>query len=80
MLAVIPEPPAYSSVVQLVRSRYGISAVACRELSLRLCQCLAGLHGAEVVHRDIKPDHVLVPPNVKAVLTDKGYVRTRISP
>jgi serine/threonine protein kinase len=38
----------------------------------RLCSPLAFLHGEGLVHRDLKPDNVLVRPNGSPVLVDFG--------
>src|SRR5205085_1053735 len=39
-----------------------------------LCAPLAYLHGEGLVHRDLKPDNVLVRPNGQPVLMDFGLV------
>jgi serine/threonine-protein kinase len=37
---------------------------------------LAALHAAGIVHRDVKPDNVIVTPEGRAVLTDLGLARS----
>src|SRR5262249_15057133 len=41
----------------------------------RLCQTLAFLHGEGVVHRDLKPDNVLLLGDARPVLVDFGIMR-----
>ena len=44
-------------------------------LGLDLCQALEHLHSLALIHRDIKPDNVLVAPDGHYVLADLGIVR-----
>lgn len=44
------------------------------ELAERLCDVLAYLHGEGMVHRDLKPDNVLVDRDARPVLLDFGLV------
>ncbi|WP_176579694.1 serine/threonine-protein kinase [Actinomadura latina] len=67
-------------VMQLVRAE-GLDKVIAREgplpparvaaIGLDLLDALGAAHGAGVVHRDVKPGNVLLPPG-RAVLTDFG--------
>lgn len=44
-------------------------------IGLQLAECLAHVHGRQVVHRDIKPANVLVEQGGRAYLTDFGVSR-----
>lgn len=47
-----------------------------RRIGVRLAEALALAHDEEVVHRDVKPDNVLLDDAGAAVLCDFGIVRT----
>ena len=46
-----------------------------RVVALRLCQAVAALHRAGIVHRDIKPDNVILGRDGAVKLIDLGVVR-----
>jgi len=46
-----------------------------RRIGLKLCQALSALHRAGVIHRDIKPDNVILGPAGEVHLIDLGVVR-----
>ncbi|HVI50492.1 MAG TPA: bifunctional protein-serine/threonine kinase/phosphatase [Candidatus Sulfotelmatobacter sp.] len=46
-----------------------------RRIGVKLCQALAALHRAGVIHRDIKPDNVILCPDGDVKLIDLGVVR-----
>ena len=46
------------------------------ELFIDICSGLAAAHRADLVHRDIKPDNILINEDGKAIVTDFGIVKT----
>lgn len=52
-----------------------LSAPAARKLARDVASALEALHAAGVVHRDVKPENILLGPS-GAVLTDLGLVRS----
>tara|TARA_R110002072_G_scaffold4238_1_gene29903 strand:- start:4722 stop:7265 length:2544 start_codon:yes stop_codon:yes gene_type:complete len=45
------------------------------EILLQLCDALSAVHGAGLLHRDLKPDNVILRPDGTAVLLDFGVAR-----
>ena len=48
------------------------AAIDCERLARELLGALAHIHGAGIVHRDIKPQNVLIAPDGGAKLIDFG--------
>jgi formylglycine-generating enzyme required for sulfatase activity len=46
------------------------------ELFIDICRGLAAAHKADLVHRDIKPDNILINEDGKAIVTDFGIVKS----
>jgi eukaryotic-like serine/threonine-protein kinase len=46
-------------------------------LAIELCDVLEHLHGRGVIHRDIKPDNIMLLPDGRAVLMDFGVAQLR---
>ncbi|QQP93150.1 bifunctional protein-serine/threonine kinase/phosphatase (plasmid) [Skermanella sp. TT6] len=45
------------------------------EIAIKLCKAVAALHRAGIIHRDIKPDNVILEPRGGLRLIDLGVVR-----
>ena len=60
----------------LARERYFDNAV-CAFIALRIAKALAYAHGKNVIHRDIKPDNVLISKKGDVKLADFGIATSR---
>jgi eukaryotic-like serine/threonine-protein kinase len=61
------------SLADLAQSKLSVARVL--EIAAAICAGLAAAHKAGVVHRDLKPDNVLVSRDGRVVITDFGIAR-----
>ena len=60
------------SVAAMLARRGRLPADEAVAIACAVCDGLAAAHEASVIHRDVKPDNVLVDPHGRVVLTDFG--------
>ena len=66
------------SLAELLRERGKLDARAVASIGLDVARALSALHAADIVHRDVKPENILVRPDGSAVLTDLGLARSAL--
>jgi hypothetical protein len=59
----------------LLSSRGALPGAQVRRLLVETASALAHAHGCGIVHRDIKPDNILLEPDGRALVTDFGIAR-----
>ncbi|MEZ4223207.1 MAG: protein kinase [Polyangiaceae bacterium] len=67
---------AGESLAALLTGRPPLSVARGLAIAQGICAGLAAAHEAGVVHRDLKPDNVMMTPAGKPVITDFGIART----
>ncbi|MCS6969616.1 MAG: serine/threonine-protein kinase [Planctomycetota bacterium] len=67
-----------STLSQLLREQGPLSRQYALHLVYQIAQALSAAHRAGLVHRDVKPDNILVTPQGLAKLLDLGLVRDRL--
>lgn len=63
------------SLAELLRSEGTLAVPKAARLALQVLQGLRAVHGAEVVHRDVKPHNVVVGEGGHAILVDFGIAK-----
>ncbi|MEV8504915.1 serine/threonine-protein kinase [Actinoplanes sp. NPDC051475] len=62
------------SLTEVIQQRGPLRAANLHSLAVGVATALTGIHGAGVIHRDLKPDNVLLPPGNPKVI-DFGIAR-----
>jgi formylglycine-generating enzyme required for sulfatase activity len=63
------------TIKQLVQHKGALSEQVAMKLLLQLLDAVEELHNKDMLHRDIKPDNVLITPEGRVVLIDFGSAR-----
>ena len=76
LYGVLPYYPGETLERRLTR-RPPVTLSGGLEVALKLAKAVAALHRAGIIHRDIKPDNVMLEPNGGLKLIDLGVARLR---
>ncbi len=71
VLEFIDGPSAHAALVRLGRLPVGVAV----KIGIDIARALEFLHGRNYVHRDVKPDNVLLHPDGEAKLADLGLAK-----
>ncbi len=63
------------ALADLLEERGALPPAEARHIALEICAGVAAAHAAGVLHRDLKPDNVIVAANGRVVITDFGIAR-----
>ena len=67
------------SLADLAAQRGALPVEVALELMRGICSGVAAAHAAGVVHRDLKPDNVMIAPGGRPVVTDFGIARADLA-
>jgi serine/threonine-protein kinase len=67
-----------TTLTRMVSEQGPLKRQSALHIVYQIAQALAAAQRAELIHRDIKPDNILVAPNGLAKLLDLGLVRDRL--
>ncbi len=61
----------------LLRPQQPLPAVQALEIARQICEALAHMHAQGVVHRDLKPDNLMVTPEGRVKISDFGIASSK---
>ncbi|MFO0612122.1 MAG: protein kinase [Polyangiaceae bacterium] len=67
------------SLARVLEREGSLSIPRALRIAVGILEGLEAAHAASVLHRDIKPDNVMVEPSGRVVVTDFGIARTTVS-
>jgi hypothetical protein len=68
------------TLAQLIRGSGPLSPSVVARTGLQVLAALEAAHAAGIVHRDVKPSNIMMPPNGRAKLTDFGIAQAADDP
>jgi len=66
------------SLTRVIEREHPLSLTRALSILEGICAGLSAAHGAGVVHRDLKPDNVLIAKDARIVITDFGIARASV--
>ncbi|MBA3397177.1 MAG: protein kinase [Deltaproteobacteria bacterium] len=67
------------SLTRRIARHRRLSVAEATTIACAVCEALAAAHAVDVIHRDIKPDNVLITSSGRVVLADFGIASARIT-
>ncbi len=78
LYAYVMEYVPGTTLSQMVTDQGPLKRASALHITYQIAQALAAAHRADLIHRDIKPDNILVTQNGLAKVLDLGLVRDRL--